>query len=165
MYTTDRPLAPARNPRQTGITDYIPLLRYLASALDWAIRTPAAKFRRSLSMHKRWVKNTESTVPCEIANYIHAHLESLITRGYFKGGSDGMLSSCVNELQAVEARLVHIRNTRLAFAYQAHLRICTWLYLILFPLTNYESLGQWVILAEAVIAFILLGMLDIAREV
>jgi putative membrane protein len=162
MCNPDRPLSPARLPPSVSVADYIPLLRVLRYIADRVIRTPAVKLRHALSLHKRWVKTTESVIPCEIANYIHAHLESFVARGYFKAGWDGM--GCVNELQSAEARLVHIRNNRLAFAYQAHLRICTWLYLVFFPLTNYDALGKWVILAEALVAFILLGMLDVARE-
>jgi putative membrane protein len=139
-------------------------MRIIVVMISPFLSSPAAKLRRSLSVHKRWVKHTESVIPCELSSVMHAHLESFAQRGFMKPGWDGLIPGFLSDLQSSEEELIRLSKTALAFAYQAHLRICTWLYLLIFPVTMYRDLGRWVILAEAVLAFTLLGMLEIARE-
>jgi putative membrane protein len=139
-------------------------MRIIVVMISPFLRSPAAKLRRSLSVHKHWVKHTKSVILCELSPVMHAHLELFAQRGFMKPGWDGLIPGFLSNLQSSEEELIRLSKTALAFAYQAHLRICTWLYLLIFPVTMYRDLGRWVILAKAVLAFTLLGMLEIACE-
>jgi len=68
-------------------------------------------------------------------------------------------------LQSIETSLERIRNTPLPFAYQAHLRICTWIYIFTLPFQIYTAYGWLTIPATAFSSFLLLGFLEIGAQI
>ncbi|KAJ3504291.1 hypothetical protein NLJ89_g8011 [Agrocybe chaxingu] len=68
-------------------------------------------------------------------------------------------------LQDTVSNLERICNTPLPFAYQAHLRMSLWLYLLFLPFQIYNAFGYVTIPGTAFASFLLLGFLEIGQEI
>lgn len=120
----DRPLKPSRNPPATSFWDYAGFLRFLRPIFR-VIRgqhthdlTAGGRFRAPMGV--------ESNVPLEISLFLQSYAGWLIEQEFLPPVVAGALVANIAALQNIETGLERIRNTPLPFAYQAHLRICTW---------------------------------------
>jgi putative membrane protein len=110
------------------------------------------------------VKRTPSNVPLSIHCHLREWFSSCLDAGVIRAPYDGMMAGNLTTLRSVGNDLYRIRTTPTPFAYQAHLRMITILFLIFFPLTMFETLGWSMVFAAALLAFIYFGLLDIARD-
>jgi putative membrane protein len=114
--------------------------------------------------HRVDVKRTPSNVPLSIHCHLREWFSSCLDAGVIRAPYDGMMAGNLTTLRSVGNDLYRIRTTPTPFAYQAHLRMITILFLIFFPLTMFETLGWSMVFAAALLAFIYFGLLDIARD-
>lgn len=121
---SDRPLKPSRNPPPTTFWDYFGFLRFMRPIF----RVIRGQHTHDLTAGGRTKKpmGVESNVPLEITLFLESYAGWLIEQDLLPGAISGALVANIAALQNIETSLERIRNTPLPFAYQAHLRICTW---------------------------------------
>ncbi|KAG6860196.1 hypothetical protein C0995_014483 [Termitomyces sp. Mi166 len=157
------PLKPARNPPSASIYDYFPLLRFFA----WCGRVLMNKRLTEQEMEERLKRKkldqVESNVPMEPSPDFT--VAALMQAGLLQPAiSSGMVTN-LSSLQDTLSNLERIRNTPLPFAYQAHLRMSLWLYLLFLPFQIVGPFGWWTIPGTAFTSFLLLGFLEIGQEI
>lgn len=127
---------------------------------------------------RRKLPPAESNVPLQICLYLTSYVNcawsfvSLLCTGLRSFVVDLLqhdllelavacdVGDAIFALQGTMSNLDRIRSTPLPFAYQAHLRMSLWLYLIFLPFEVYASLG-WVVIPGTVFAsFLMLGFLE-----
>ncbi|KAJ7509434.1 Bestrophin, RFP-TM, chloride channel-domain-containing protein [Mycena galericulata] len=160
-----RPLKPARNPPPPSIYDYFPFLRVF-SVLTKCFRR-GSKHRTPRDAMGRKIKPsfTESNVPLEITIYLNNYLAYLLRNAYLQPALATGLMNNIASLQDTMSNLDRIGNTPLPFAYQAHLRMSLWLYLLVLPFQVVSGLHYLVIPGTAFASFLLLGFLEIGQEI
>jgi putative membrane protein len=163
-----RPLKPARNPPQSNIYDYIPLLRLF----KWIFRRStgiATSIRgegtRTLMGRKRKPPVVDSNVPLEVSLYLSTYTSWLMQSGLLQPAVASAFTTHIATMQDTLTNLERIRSTPLPFAYQAHLRISLWLYLFFLPFQVHATFGYLTIPGTAFAAFLLLGFLEIGAEI
>lgn len=159
---SDIPLKPARNPPETTIMDYIPLLRFFR----WIIR--AALKKAQPGEQRRRKKHTtivESNAPLEIILFLSSYSAFLMRSGLLQPAIATGIMGNINTLQDTLSNLERICNTPLPFAYQAHLRMSLWLYLLFLPFQVVDSMKWITIPGTAFASFLLLGFLEIGQEI
>ena len=138
---SDVPLQPARNPPKTSLYDFLPFLRIFKPLVN-LFRSRNAGMndgsRRSLMGHKKYLEHVESNVPLEITLFLSSYLSWLLKKGLLTSAIASAITANIGTLQDCSVNLQRIRNTPLPFAYQAHLRMSLWLYLMFLPVrTSY----------------------------
>ncbi|KAH6908713.1 Bestrophin, RFP-TM, chloride channel-domain-containing protein [Coprinopsis sp. MPI-PUGE-AT-0042] len=155
-------LKPARNPPETTLLDYIPLLRLFR----WMIRAllkkaqPGEQRRR-----KKHVTVVESNVPLEITLFLSSYSVFLMKSGLLQPAIATGIMNNIATLQDTLSNLERICNTPLPFAYQAHLRMSLWLYLLFLPFQVVDTMKWITIPGTAFASFLLLGFLEIGQEI
>ncbi|CAK5271734.1 unnamed protein product [Mycena citricolor] len=158
-----RELKPARNPPPLSFFDFFPFLRIFAVFTKCFGRRGKAK----VDAMGRKIKPAfaESNVPLEVTIYLNNYLAYLLRNGWLQPAfATGMMNN-VASLQDTLSNLDRIGSTPLPFAYQAHLRMSLWLYLLLLPFQVVGPLGYLVIPGTAFASFLLLGFLEIGQEI
>lgn len=164
---SERPLKPARNPPKTTLYDFLPFLRIFKPIVNLVTRKNADlddTARRSLLGHKKYIAHVESNVPLEITLFLSSYLAWLLKKGLLTPAIATALTNNIQILQDCSVNLQRIRNTPLPFAYQAHLRMSLWLYLIFLPFQIYTQMQWLTIPATAFASFLLVGFLEIGQE-
>lgn len=160
----DIPLKPARNPPKTTLYDFIPLLRFARWAVRRILRRalPGEQRRRK---KKQYGTIVESNVPLEISLFLSNYSAFLMRNGLLQPAIATAITNNLGSLQDTLSQLERICNTPLPFAYQAHLRMSLWLYLLFLPfqiVTNF----RWVTIpGTAFASFLLTGFLEIGQEI
>jgi ion channel-forming bestrophin family protein len=168
VFDSDRPLKPARNPPETHLYDYLPFLRIFRFLSRTARETASKEYatrKRSILGHKKYIAHVESNVPLEICLFLSSYHSWLLSKGLLVPAIASSIAGNITTLQDAAVNLQRIRNTPLPFAYQAHLRMSLWLYLIYFPFAVYTSFKWWTIPAVAFTAFLFIGFLEIGQEI
>ncbi|KAJ6484402.1 UPF0187-domain-containing protein [Mycena vitilis] len=160
-----RPLKPARNPPPVSFLDYFPFLRIFAIFTKCCRRKDKARTPRDALGRKIKPSFTESNVPLEITIYLNSYLAYLLRNGWLQPALATGLMNNIASLQDTLSNLDRIGNTPLPFAYQAHLRMSLWLYLLFLPFQVVSFLHYLVIPGTAFSAFLLLGFLEIGQEI
>ncbi|KAJ7611145.1 Bestrophin, RFP-TM, chloride channel-domain-containing protein, partial [Mycena rosella] len=155
------PLKPARNPPPPSIYDYFPFLRVFNIFTKCFRRKDSTRTPRNALGRKIKPSFTESNVPFEITIYLNSYLAYLLRNGYLQPALATGLMNNIASLQDTLSNLDRIGNTPLPFAYQAHLRMSLWLYLLLLPFQVVSVLHYLVIPGTAFASFLLLGFLEI----
>ena len=75
------------------------------------------------------------------------------------------LQGNLGTLQDTLSNLERICNTPLPFAYQAHLRMSVWLYLLFLPFQVVTPMGWITIPGTAFASFLFLGFMEIGQEI
>jgi len=114
---------------------------------------------------RRKAAQVDSNVPLEINLFLSTYFASLMKQTLITPSIAGVFLSNLASLQDSVANLERVRNTPIPFAYQAHLRMCMWLYLFFLPFQIYGAYKYLTIPATAFAAFLLLGFLEIGREI
>ncbi|KAF7324044.1 hypothetical protein MKEN_00626600 [Mycena kentingensis (nom. inval.)] len=159
-----RPLKPARNPPDTSILDYLPFLR-IFSIFTRCCRRNKKKTPRDAFGRKIRPSFTESNVPLEVTIYLNNYLAYCLRNGYLQPALATGLMNAIASLQDTLSNLDRIGNTPLPFAYQAHLRMSLWLYLLFLPFQVVTALHYLTIPGTAFASFLLLGFLEIGQEI
>lgn len=176
---SDHPLRPSRMPPQTGFFDYFPILRPVKrlwrryrpkKADDGDDDDEIQKFIPSPARDLDYLirKNSsplESNVPLQIMLHINSYNAYLQKTGLLTAPAGAALTTTINSLQDAVSGLDRIKSTPLPFAYQAHLRMTVWLYLLFLPFQILGNMGWLTVAATAFSSFILLGFLEIGQEI
>ncbi|KAF9038437.1 Bestrophin, RFP-TM, chloride channel-domain-containing protein [Panaeolus papilionaceus] len=161
----DRPLLPARNPPDISVMDYFPILRLFRFIYRTIFcRKNAAKDRRR-RRRKAYAHIVESHVPMEICMVLLNYSAFLVQDTLIRDPIVAAMTDNILSMQDTVCNLERICNTPLPFAYQAHLRMSLWLYLVLLPFQMYSFFGYITIPATAFTAFLLVGFLEIGQEI
>jgi predicted membrane chloride channel (bestrophin family) len=159
-----RPLKPARNPPETSLLDYFPFLRIFL-IFTRCCRRKRKHVQRDALGRKIKPSFTESNVPLEITIYLNNYLAYLLRNAWLQPALATGLMNNIASLQDTLSNLDRIGNTPLPFAYQAHLRMSLWLYLLVLPFQVVSTMGYLTIPGTAFAAFLLLGFLEIGQEI
>ncbi|KAJ7509546.1 Bestrophin, RFP-TM, chloride channel-domain-containing protein [Mycena galericulata] len=155
-----RPLHPARSPPGTSFFDYFPVFRIFA----WMFSTCSRRLRKHASKKKKRPL-AESNVPLELTAYLTAYMAHLLSNGWLQPAVATAFMNNISSLQDSLTNLDRIGSTPLPFAYQAHLRMSLWMYLLFLPFQIVASFGYLTIPGTAFTAFLLLGFLEIGQEI
>jgi len=162
-----RPLKASRNPPHTGFTDYFPFLKIfklIAKPFRSSARSQDVDMRSALGK-KRKPKPCDSNVPVEISLYLMNYANLMIRGGHILPAVAGTLVAGITNIQDAISNLERIADTPLPFAYQAHLRISIWIYLLALPFQLVSTFGWVTIPATAFTTFLYLGFLEIGQEI
>lgn len=166
----DVQLRPARNPPKTSIWNFLPFLipfRWLAKKLSRRVRAAISSSgeERSISGKVRKPPKVESNVPVEITLFLSSYLSFLLKNGLLQAALATAYSNQLQSLQDCTMSLERVRNTPIPFAYQVHLRMSIWIYLILLPFEIYSSF-KWITIPMTLFAsFLIIGFLEIGQEI
>ncbi|KZV90165.1 UPF0187-domain-containing protein [Exidia glandulosa HHB12029] len=165
----DPVLLPARNPPASTIYDMLPFLILLKPLIQPIVRlikhSNKEGERTNLLGRKRKVLVAEGNIPLEISLFLHSYYAFVLKQGWLAVAPANAFLNSLNSLQDAVANLERVRNTPIPFAYQAHLRMCMWMYLFLLPFQIYNAYGWLTIPATAFASFLLLGFLEIGQEI
>ncbi|KAJ6493017.1 Bestrophin, RFP-TM, chloride channel-domain-containing protein [Mycena sanguinolenta] len=159
-----RPLKPAHNPPPTSLLDYLPFLR-IFTIFTRCCRRKRKHARRDALGRKIKPSFAESNVPLEITIYLNSYLAYLLRNAWLQPALATGLMNNIASLQDTLSNLDRIGNTPLPFAYQVHLRMSLWMYLLVLPLQIVSTMGYLTIPGSAFTAFLLLGFLEIGHAI
>ncbi|TEB22308.1 UPF0187-domain-containing protein [Coprinellus micaceus] len=144
------------------IYDFIPLLRLFR----WAIR---AILRRAAPRESRCRKArhvcVDSNVPLEIILFLDNYTAFLARSDLIQPPIVAALGNHLATLEDTLSKLESTCNTPLPFAYQAHLRMSLWMFLLFLPFQVVTPIGWVTIPGTAFASFLLLGFLEIGQEI
>lgn len=166
-------LAPARLPPQFGFLDYLPIFMPIWTFYKFGKKTARKlededgrdKQRSAWTGKKIQRPVVESIVPLEISLYLTSYFNFLLTEGLLQAAAATAFNNNLNSLQDAAVQLRRVATTPIPFAYQAHLRMAVWLYLLFLPFQIYDSLHWITIPATLFAAFLYLGFLEIGAEI
>ncbi|KAF8988726.1 UPF0187-domain-containing protein [Hymenopellis radicata] len=168
MVQTHRPLKPARNPPPASIFDYLPFLlifKWMWKKLTHAKNSVLEGERRDALGRKIKPQLGDSNVPMEITIFLSNYAAFLMRSALLQPPIANGILNGVASLQDTLNNLERIGSTPLPFAYQAHLRMSLWIYLLLLPFQIFENFGYLTIPGTAFASFLLLGFLEIGQEI
>ncbi|KAI5888298.1 UPF0187-domain-containing protein [Schizophyllum commune H4-8] len=165
-----RPLRPARSPPNPSFYDYLPvfrLFRYCYKILVGKRKEVQQQpiGGRNIFGKKVNPEQVDSNVPFEVCLYLSAYSAFLMRKGLLQPAIASALANALGMLQDTVTNLERIRSTPLPFAYQAHLRMSLWLYLLFLPFQVYPLMDWITIPGTAFASFLLLGFLEIGQEI
>ncbi|KAF9455764.1 UPF0187-domain-containing protein [Collybia nuda] len=160
-----RPLRPARNPPQESVYDYFPLLRFFRWCVRKVLRRAKPAGEDEARRKKKSLDTVESNVPLEICMVLSSYTGYLMQKSLLQPSIATGVTNNITMLQDTMSNLERIRNTPLPFAYQAHLRMSLWLYLLFLPFQIYAAFRWYTIPGTAFASFLLLGFLEIGQEI
>ncbi|KAF8649505.1 hypothetical protein AX16_005757 [Volvariella volvacea WC 439] len=167
QFYTHRPLRPARDPPETKIGDYFPIVRFV----KWIVRSllrkakPVDEVERERRRQKKVDDMCQSNVPLEICLFLSSYTAFLMKAGLITPAIATGMTNNLTIMQDTMSQLERIGNTPLPFAYQAHLRLSVWLYLFFLPFQIYTRFGYLTIPGTAFATFLLVGFLEIGQEI
>jgi len=123
------------------------------TARDWM----GKKIKPSLTLH--------SNVPLEICLFLSSYLAMLLKQGLLQPAMATTFINNLSSLQDSVTALERVRTTPIPFAYQMHLRLTIWTYLLFLPFQILDSLHWVTIPSTAFAAFLYLGFLEIGSEI
>ncbi|KAF8308192.1 UPF0187-domain-containing protein [Clavulina sp. PMI_390] len=162
-------LSPARNPPKKSIYDWIPLLLPIKPFVSMIMHFVAPNRKRS---NRDWMGrkikreiNIESNVPLEITLFLSSYLSHITKLGLVGPPILSAYWASLASFQDSAVALERIRSNPIPYAYQMHLRMSTWLYLLFLPFQIYSVLKWVTVPATAFAAFLFLGFLEIGAEI
>lgn len=163
VFASDKPLQPARSPPKPTFWDYFGFLRFLRPIIRFARGRKSGDLTVTGRVKKQI--EVESNIPMEITLFLNSYLAWLLRSGLLQPAIATGLVTNISNLQDTVNNLERIRNTPLPFAYQAHLRLSLWLYLLILPFQIYQAFGRLTIPATAFASFLYLGFLEIGQQI
>ncbi|TFK21642.1 UPF0187-domain-containing protein [Coprinopsis marcescibilis] len=162
------PLKPAYMPPTTTIYDYIGILKLPRFIFRRMFRSKYEKIeeeQKPLKKRIAYSEVVESTVPLELLLVISNYTAYVMKNNLCHSAIGTGMTNTLAILQDALGQLDRICNNPLPFAYQAHLRMSLWLYLLILPFQLVPNFGYWTIPATAFVAFLLTGFLEIGQEI
>jgi putative membrane protein len=160
-------LGPASSPPPTTVYDVLPFLiifKPLVRLFSRATRKHDSD-NYTLSGKRKKAAHVDSNVPMELSLFLHSYLAFCLKAGLLAPAAATAFTNTLGAMQDAVANLDRVRNTPLPFAYQAHLRMCLWLYLFFLPFQIVKAYGWLTIPATAFASFLMLGFLEIGAEI
>lgn len=168
-------LLPAECPPRIRVYDYLPIL-YIFKPIVWLAKKSMfwLKLRQDTDLDedgrgafgkKKAPEHLDGNVPLEICLYLSSYLATVGREGLLPAPTLGNIINALNSLQDAFASLERVATTPIPFAYQAHLRMFTWLYLTFLPFQMYPTFGYLTIPAQALATFLIVGMVEIGHEI
>ncbi|KAF8598227.1 UPF0187-domain-containing protein [Ceratobasidium sp. AG-I] len=154
-------LAPARNPPPVTFFDYFTILIPFKTLYMRVKRMTVAKKPES-KVHRL---TSESIVPLEIALRLSSYFNFLLRSDLLTSAAATLFNNNLHALQDASVQLRRIATTPIPFAYQAHLRIAIWLYLLFLPFQIYGAMKWYTIPATFFTTFLFLGFLEIGDQI
>ncbi|KAF9445943.1 UPF0187-domain-containing protein [Macrolepiota fuliginosa MF-IS2] len=162
-------LKPAANPPPERIRDVFPLWRFIAflgrgikKVYKWDFEEKVHTKRRKRNPYVM----VESSVPMQIWLTLSSYQLYLYNNKLMPiRAIEDSISNNILNLQNVISQLERLTNTPLPFAYQVHIRMCTWLYLLFLPFQLYDNFGYVTIPIVAFFTFLLVGFMEIGEEI
>ncbi|KAF6749321.1 Bestrophin, RFP-TM, chloride channel-domain-containing protein [Ephemerocybe angulata] len=173
-------LKPASYRPEESIYDYLPVLRLprwtwkramekvrLLAKEDDDEEAPEEEAPKKIK-RKRIAYSTvvESTVPVELYLVLSNYTAYLMQNNQIVNNAiSGAMVNSLMQLHEALGQLDRICNNPLPFAYQAHLRMTAWLYIIFLPFQIVDVFKYWTILATFFVATLLCGFLELGQEI
>ncbi|KAH7106006.1 UPF0187-domain-containing protein [Auriculariales sp. MPI-PUGE-AT-0066] len=158
-------LGPARSPPKTTVYDILPLLAIFKPIVSLFTGRPKGDAADYSVSGKRKPVHVDSNVPMELSLFLNSYLASLLKQALLAPATASAFTTGLQSLQDAVANLDRVRNTPLPFAYQAHLRMCLWMYLFFLPFQIVKVYGWITVPAVAFASFLMLGFLEIGAEI
>ncbi|KAG8982173.1 hypothetical protein FRC05_000315 [Tulasnella sp. 425] len=163
------PLAPARNPPKETIYDVFPpaivFLPFHIMIKKFLGARRGDEASRNIFGKKKEPEPIESNIPLEISLFLSSYMAVLMRDGLLTPAIATGYNNALVSMQDAVTNLQRIRTTPIPFAYQFHLRVSVWLYLLFLPLMIYPSF-KWVTIPLTTFAcFLYLGFLEIGKEI
>ncbi|KAG9012676.1 hypothetical protein FRB94_005286 [Tulasnella sp. JGI-2019a] len=165
------PLMPARNPPQERLTDLIPFFIIfkpfggLFRKMVGRVRHDRDSGTRDWFGKKKELAPIDSNVPLEISLFLSSYLQSLLAQGLLTPAMATGYNNALCSMQDALVNLERIRTTPIPFAYQTHLRMSVWLYLLFLPFEVWQAF-KWLTVPSVIFAaFLYLGFLEIGQEI
>ncbi|KLO12501.1 UPF0187-domain-containing protein [Schizopora paradoxa] len=117
------------------------------------------------SVHGYRTMDDEFNVPLQITICLSGYIQWLLKHDLIKPAVALGFTNGIVALEDITSQLDRIKTTPIPSAYQDHLRLSLWLYLFFFPFQVLETLGYFTILATAMYAYVLLGFMEIGRDI
>jgi len=114
---------------------------------------------------KKELPPIESNVPLEISLFLSSYFQMLLAQGLLQPAMATGFNNAMVTMQDALTNLERIRTTPIPFAYQTHLRMSVWLYLLFLPFEIYPSFTWLTIPCTTFAAFLYLGFLEIGKEI
>lgn len=173
------PLKPASLPPADSIFDHLTFLRIpkwgLKKALDKVHLlgkdeeelNEEEELKRLRPKKKRmaYADVVESTVPLEIYLVLSSYSHYLMKNKLIESTVAKTMVDTLAILNDAIGQLDRICNNPLPFAYQAHLRMTTWLYILFLPFQLVPNFGYYTILATGLFAVLLCGFMELGQEI
>jgi len=163
-------LLPARSPPSDTVYDIFPpfiifapfhiLLKKMFNR-----RSGGEEGARNIFGKRRGPPPINSNIPLEISLFLSSYLNMLIQQGLVGPTIGTAFNNALGSMQDAVTNLQRIRTTPIPFAYQAHLRLSVWLYLLFLPVEIYSSFKWLTIPCTVFAAFLYLGFLEIGHEI
>jgi len=160
-----RPLKPSKNPPRIGFTDYFLFLKIFKLIAKPFRKNGQDVDMRSVLGKKHKPKPCDSNVPVEISLFLMNYANLMIRGGHIPAPVAGTLIGGITNMQDTLSNLERIADTPLPFAYQFHLRISIWIYLLALPFQLVLTFNWVTIPATAFVAFLYLGFLEIGGQI
>lgn len=156
-------LAPGYAPPAKTAYDYVPPLLVFRPIVNLFSRHHQVKSKAT--QRKEAVKRIpETNIPLQITMFLSGYISTVIGRGTMPPPLISVMLGPVQSLQDSITTLERVLTTPLPFAYQAHLRLSIYVYLIFLPFQTYALLGYLSIVASAVAATIFLGFFELGAQ-
>ncbi|KXN81014.1 hypothetical protein AN958_06406 [Leucoagaricus sp. SymC.cos] len=165
-------LKPAANPPKERLRDVFPLWRFIAF-LGRRIRgvVDGDPVRADgLDPRDRRKRNPYVSVECSVPWQVWLVLSSYLA--YLNENKlmpdraiEKVITETIIALQDIISQLERLTNTPLPFAYQVHIRMCTWLYLFFLPFQLFDQFKYITIPIVALFTFIFVGFMEIGEEI
>jgi len=168
------PLRGARNPPEHTIYDMVPFLIILKPFIavpKWIyqrltrVKEKVEDEELGMSGRKKRVPVVDSNIPLEITLFLHSYVAFLLKNALLQPAVASSLIATLGTMQDTVNNLERVRSTPIPFAYQAHLRMSLWLYLLFLPFQVISTMSWMTIPGTCFASFLLLGFLEIGQEI
>ncbi|KAG9019452.1 hypothetical protein FRB90_001926 [Tulasnella sp. 427] len=164
------PLQPARNPPKETIYDVFPpaiiiLPFHVMFKKLTGTRRGDEDGARNIFGKKKEPDPIESNIPLEISLFLSSYMAALMRDGLLTPAIATGYNNALVSMQDAVTNLQRIRTTPIPFAYQFHLRVSVWLYLLFLPLEIYTAFKWLTIPCTTFACFLYLGFLEIGQEI
>ncbi|KAG9028852.1 hypothetical protein FRB95_006014 [Tulasnella sp. JGI-2019a] len=165
-------LRPAMNPPSSGLIDTIPFL-VIFKPFEVLFRkltkksvppTEESGTRDGLGKKKE-PPPTDTNVALEITLFLSSYLQMLLAQDILMPAMATGFNNALVSMQDALVNLERIRTTPIPFAYQTHLRMSIWLYLMFLPFEVYQAFKWLTVPCVIFAAFLYLGFLEIGQEI
>ncbi|KAG9016172.1 hypothetical protein FRB93_011646 [Tulasnella sp. JGI-2019a] len=168
-------LKPAMNPPFRGLIDTVPffvifkpfraLFRLFREFTEKSVPPTEGSGTRGYLGKKKEPPPIDSNVALEITLFLSSYLQMLLAQDILMPAMATGFNNALVSLQDALVNLERIRTTPIPFAYQTHLRMSIWLYLIFLPFEVYEAFKWLTVPCVIFAAFLYLGFLEIGQEI
>ncbi|KIO21829.1 hypothetical protein M407DRAFT_28597 [Tulasnella calospora MUT 4182] len=164
------PLAPARNPPKETIYDIFPpfiIFLPIHLMIKKLTRTHDGDEHRERNIFgkKRKPEPIESNIPLEISLFLSSYMAILLRDELLDPAMATAYDNALVSMQEAVISLQRIRSTPIPFAYQFHLRVSVWLFLLFLPIMIYSDFKWLTIPCTAFACFLYVGILEIGQGI